>query len=435
MRLKWGGGAGGLAAALLLSACAQASVPPGGPPDDEPPQLLRIRPDSNSVNVRDGAVAFEFDEVVSERPQGAQSLAQLFLISPSEGVPQLSWRRTRVAVRPRGGFRPNTTYSITLLPGMVDLDGNIDSSGAKVVFSTGSTVASGRIAGRIFDWMAERPAAQAYVEAVSLPDSARYLAYSDSLGEFEVGHLPPGLFLVRALIDPNRNRQLDPRELHDTATVQLADSITLALHAIVRDTLGPGLEGVDVVDSLTLRLRFDRVLDTAMTIAPAGFTLKQADSTSLPIASAVGGRAWQKAREDSAFVRATRDSVRARAIADSVARADSIAGRPQPPARPAPEEVRPPARPATPDSVRPIPRPSVRIPEREVILTLGAPLRAATAFRVRAIDARSIVGRSRSSERQFSTPRARPPADTASAGAHRLAIGMSGGARRGVQDR
>ena len=71
----------------LLAGCAQTGAPPGGPPDDDPPHLVRIRPDTNARNVRAGAVSMQFDEVISERPQGATGLSGLFLISPSIGEP------------------------------------------------------------------------------------------------------------------------------------------------------------------------------------------------------------------------------------------------------------------------------------------------------------------------------------------------------------
>jgi len=84
------------------------------------------------------------------------------------------------------------------------------------------------------------------------------------------------------VLDQNGNRRRDPREAFDTARVTLHDSAAVELYAFIHDTLGPRLKTVDFVDSLTLRLTFDRPLDpsqapdTSMVhIAPAG------DSTQL----------------------------------------------------------------------------------------------------------------------------------------------------------
>lgn len=397
-----------LAAAAALVACASPQTPPGGPVDEDAPLLVRVRPDTNATNVRDDAIGFEFDEVISERPQGAQSLSELFLISPSSGVNSLSWRRTRLEVKPRGGLKPNTTYRVVMLPGLTDLEGNVDSIGTSVVFSTGPSIATGRLRGVVFDWMNERAAPRAFIEAFALPDSTRYLGFADSTGRFDLAHLPPGRYLLRGVVDQNRNRLLDPRELYDTMTVTLADSLRVPLHGIARDTLGPGIERVEVIDSLTIRVRFDRVLDTAFVIAPSVFVLKASDSTVVRLASAVGGRAFQQQTTDSLRVLAIRDSVRAAQQADSVRRADSLrTGRVAP--RPAAPRRPPPA-----DTTREPPlKPAIRTPDIEAVIRIAAPLPPGSAFRMRAVEVRGIVGPTRSSERTFTTPRARPATDTA----------------------
>jgi hypothetical protein len=374
---------------------------------------VSVRPDSNARNVRAGAVSFQFDEVVSERPQGAQTLSAAFLISPRDGEPNVSWRRTRVDVRPRRGFRPNTTYTVQLLPGMTDLDGNADSAGRTIVFSTGPNLASGRISGVVFDWLAERAAPRAYVEAIALPDSTRYVTSGDSSGRFIVAHVPPGRYLLRATIDQNRNRQVEPRELFDTATVTLTDSLSREMLAFVHDTIGPTISQVAVRDSATLRVTFDRALDTALVIAPRLFALTSVAAqdplrATIPIDSAFGGRAFDRRAEDSIRTRAIEDSVRQRARADSIRRADSARLGPQPrraqPAVPLP---------ASADTARRTPlRPSRRPPETDVVLKLGQPLLPGAQYRLRSIDVRSLLGATRSYERTFTTPRARQRADT-----------------------
>jgi hypothetical protein len=182
-------------------------MPPGGPEDFESPAILRLRPDTNAVNVRANAITYNFDKVVSERPQGATDLASLFLISPSHGMPRVSWRRNMIAVSPRGGFDPATTYSVRMLPGLTDLQGNIDTVGRALVFSTGPAIATGTLRGIVFDWLAEKVAPQAFIEAFPVPtsrDSTRYLTVADSTATNSP--LPPGRYLLQASIDQNKNR-------------------------------------------------------------------------------------------------------------------------------------------------------------------------------------------------------------------------------------
>ena len=57
---------------------------------------------------------------------------------------------------------------------------NAMKQGATLVFSTGPTIPTLRINGIVFDWVAERPAPNALIEAIT-PDSIVYLAQADSL--------------------------------------------------------------------------------------------------------------------------------------------------------------------------------------------------------------------------------------------------------------
>lgn len=407
-----------LIVALGLAGCAQPGIPPGGPTDTDPPVLVRVSPDTNATNVREGAITFQFDEVVSERPQGVPSLADIFIVSPSRGPNSVSWRRTRVDVTPGGGLRPNTTYRVQMLRGMVDLDNNVDSTGMTLVFSTGPTLATGRISGRVFDWTANRSAPRAMVEAIQLPDSARYATEADSTGAFEITHVPPGQFLLRALIDQNRNAIVDTRELFDSITITLVDSMRREMLATVRDSLGPGIATADVRDTLTLRLLLDRPLDTLFVPARTRFSVKAADSSVVTIDTVLTQADVDRMAADTLRTRAVQDSVRRAAVADSTRLADSVrtANQPAttvPPARPTGRRpgaaTRPPPVPTRDTSDRIIPKVSARVPTTVLYLRFATPLPPSTSFRVRADSLRSVTGDVRSSERVFTTPRpARP---------------------------
>ncbi len=426
-------GQGGVAvrqlARLLIVAsawsCASAGTPPGGPEDFEPPKIVRVRPDTNAVNVRAGGVTFEFDEVVSERPQGSPDLAGLFLVSPSSGMPSISWRRKTISVSPRGGLKPGTTYTVQMLTGLTDLEGNVDSAGKVLVFSTGPTIAKGHLRGIVFDWLAEKPGAQAFIEAFPLPtarDSSRYIAIADSLGRYDLANVPPGRYLLRGSIDQNKNRLLDPRELYDTTTITLADSVRHEILAFVHDTLGSGIQTVTVVDSMTLRVTMDRALDTAFVLDTTRFTLKRGDSTSMRIARVLSRRLFDQEREDSLKTKAIQDSIQKAAKGDSARRAADTTKAPTPPTPVVTRRTPPPRR--TVDTTaraaagrdtttkEPPPKPSVAAPVIDVVIKLGTPMRPATSYRLRAIDMRTLLNRSRSSDRVFTTERERKSADS-----------------------
>jgi hypothetical protein len=372
--------------------------------------------------VRSGSITFEFDEVISETPRGVPKLADIVAVSPSKGAPGVAWRRNSLVVTPRGGLRPNTTYTVNLLPGIADLAGNADSTGRTLIFSTGAQLATGYIRGIVFDWMAAKPAPRALLQAIALPDSDTYTTAADTAGEFRLQNMPPGRYHLRAIIDQNRNRTLDTRELFDSVTITLTDSVQREFLAIVRDSLGPGIASVEPRDSLSVRVTFDRAIDTALVVLPSHFTIKKSDSTAFAIRQVLTSKDVEKLQADSIQSKHVQDSLKQKQTADSVRRADSVRAVASgvKPARPptAPTGRRPGAATAPPpsrgDSTRRAERrPLAPIPNLVYVLLLERPLSEASSFRLRAIDMRGIGRVTRSSDRVFQTPKRAKPDSTA----------------------
>lgn len=271
-------------AACLVLGCASPGMPPGGPPDVEAPRLAGVAPDSGRVSVSPRSVVFRFDEVVSETPPGATTLASLFVISPQHGTPVVDWRRDEILVRPRRGWLPNTVYSVRMLPGLADLRGNVRTEGAATLFATGPSIPATAIAGVLYDWAAGTPVVTGLVHAIT-PDSTIYIAFSDSAGAFMLPHLPPGPYQVTGVIDGNRNRALDPREPWDTVAVVLTDTARIELYAFVHDSIGPRVQDVVAPDSITLRVLFDKPVDARTPLDPSWIRVLGPDSIPLAIAS------------------------------------------------------------------------------------------------------------------------------------------------------
>lgn len=380
-----------LCAALL--SCASPGMPPGGPEDRLPPEVVSISPDSGALNARPRQVVFRFDEVVSERPTGAPALDRLFLISPRDGDPKVAWHRSSITVRPRKGWRANTVYTVTMLPGLTDLRNNVRKQGARVLFSTGSEIPDNRIQGIVFDWIAGKPAQRAALEAITA-DSTVYVASADSTGRFEMLHLPLGTYAVRAYLDANSNRALDPREAWDSLYVTLTGSANVELLAFVHDTIGPRINTVTVQDSVTLRVAFDKPIHPSQVIEPSLFKLMAADSATIPILSALSAKTAELERV--AAEKAKQDSARA---ADSTARARDTTE------RAAPARIPMPARAGARRDTTPVATPSRPIPELEVVLRLGSPLAAGATYRLRAIDIQGMLRVKRTSDRVFTLPK------------------------------
>ncbi len=342
-----------VSAVCMAAACASQGSPPGGPVDSQAPQIVRVAPDSGRTGVRPREVIFEFDEVVSERPSGAQSLDALFLISPRNGETQADWHRSEIAVHPRRGFKANTTYTINLLPGLSDLRGNARNTGATTVFSTGASLATGRLTGTLFNWSESRIVARGLVEARTLADTTTvYVTATDSSGAFIFRNVPAGAYRVRGISDDNANRGLDPREPFDTAAVTLVDSAKVDLLAFVHDSVGTRLSNVSARDSVTLELNFDNPISTTVPLLSSRIRVRAPDSTDVPVLNTAA-----PPRDTSA----------------------TIAKR--------------------------LPRPA---PLRTLIVKLAKPLRPTIVYRVTVTDVQNLIGVSRTSEKEVVLPVPQP---------------------------
>ena len=408
------------AAAAIVLACANRGMqPPGGPVDPSPPRVERVTPESGSVSQRAGAVRFVFNKVMSDNPSRG-ALNQYFLISPTDGEPRVNWHRNYIDVRPRHGFRGNTAYAVTLLPGLADVRGTQMTDRATTVFSTGASVPQFGILGTIFDWAAERPATGAFVEAIARPDSSMiFVTAPDSLGQFALGPFGPGRYTLLGFIDRNSNHALDPGEAWDSATVVITTTrLVTELLAIQRDTNPPRMTALAREDSATLRVTFDRAIDPTQPLSAGLFRLQRADSTEIPIDRVLGARAMA----DSA---ARRDSTRRDSTArrDTSARRDTTAAPPvaAPPNAPRSIVPVPTPRPAAPrvtgrpsTIAPPPPRPSRPGPETSLLLKLVRPtvLDTGATYRVTARGVRGLMGRSGTSSRTVTIPKPPPPSRT-----------------------
>ena len=330
-----------LIVALTLAtglACASIAPPPGGPTDRLPPRLIAVVPDTMAVVADfDDEVEFQFDEVVAEggTPNfglGTGDLERLIILSPDSQVPSVSWKRSRITVKPREGWRPNTVYRVEFLPGVADLRGNRSLEGRVLTFSTGGPRPTTTLRGLVVDWGTQRPQRQALVEARLLPDSLVYRGLADSAGRFVLGPLPRGEYLVYGVLDQNNDRRLQSRESFDTVRVTAGRDSVGELWAFRHDTLPARIIQAEQHDTLSLALTFSLQLDPWQRLPPDSVRVRLLpDSTPVPVLGILPRGAFDttfapavgvdtaKARADS--IRARTDSIRA----DSIARAREAA--------------------------------------------------------------------------------------------------------------
>lgn len=423
----------------LAGACANAIAPEGGPPDVLEPQLLRVTPENGDTSVRPKSLSLQFDEVISETPRGASELAGLVFISPRSGDVEVDWKRSRLEIKPKSGFRDSTVYTITIRPGIQDLRNNSIDSAMTLVFSTRGEIPKTTVTGVVFDWPAGRGARGALVEAISVVDTTTaYIAVADSVGRFVMRYVPPGQYLVRGFIDRNNNRGLERTELWDTVRIPLLDSAAVELYSYIHDTTPVRITEIAVQDSgRRLRLTFDKPLAPEQMFAPPQFTLRTLPDSTPMVQRVVNVRTReQQLALDSAARKRIADSVAAAAAArDTVkpdsaalARADSIARTRRLDSIANAERLQREARrlltlrggrAAAPVDSTPPPRPSRPVPTTELLIVLDSAIPGATRVLVEAKDIVSLNSVTGTARRPLLTPvrDTAPARDTSGSGA------------------
>lgn len=414
-----------------ISACASPGTPPGGPPDVSPPVVLSVKPLSMTVDSSMKDLEIKFNEVVSETPKSVSDLTKLVFISPRTGAEEVSWHRDRLTIKPKGGWRRNTVYSVQISPGLQDLRNNALDTSITVVFSTGGPIPATSITGVAFDWIAGRGANSALIEAIAA-DSTTYQVLSDTAGRFDLKFAPIGEYRIRAILDRNNNRLLDPTEAFDTVRVTLTQRANVELYAFPHDTVGLRIADVQVpaADSMrVIKLTFDKPLAPDQPLNRTQFSVLDADSAEVEVVlvqtaavRATADSVRAKNRADSIAAAAPRDtSPEARARADSVARrarADSLAA-----AERAAREARRQAqlrggRPLPPPDTVPLPKMNRPKVSTDVYLTLSTRLKYATPYRVTVGGVVSLSGTAKLATRAFVTAK-EPVVDTSGAAPRR----------------
>ena len=128
-------------AALLLAlfACASEGFPPGGPEDLAAPVLVETDPAHRAVNATpEQAVTLTFDEVIDDRQLG--ELARIVRMNPDEPEFDIELDENVITLAPDEPLHEDLTYSVTVLPGIRDREGNASTAPQSILFSVSGRV-------------------------------------------------------------------------------------------------------------------------------------------------------------------------------------------------------------------------------------------------------------------------------------------------------
>lgn len=215
---------------LLVAACASIGNPSGGARDEDPPRFVRANPAPYSYDVpqKTERISIEFNELVNVK----DAFSKVVVSPPSKSVPRVASAGHRVTVTFTDTLEPNTTYTINFADAIQDNNEGNALENFSYTFSTGPTVDSLRIAGRVLSAEAMEPMQGKIVGVHRLnedgdsiivpsiegvPDSLLSMkslplifhkrfdrvARTDDRGRFSIEGLAPGRYRVFAVDDTN----------------------------------------------------------------------------------------------------------------------------------------------------------------------------------------------------------------------------------------
>jgi len=199
---------------ILISGCAKVGAPTGGIKDVNPPVFVEGVPEDRSVNFNGKEIEITFDEYVQLKDQNKE----LLISPPLKKKPLIRIRDKSVRVTLNNELLPQTTYTVNFGNAISDLnEGNILPD-FEFVFSTGNTIDSLSVTGKVlhaFDMKAAKEDVfvmlyENLADSAPLLEIPRYIGKAGKTGLFSINNVHADTFRILTLMDANENRMYDP---------------------------------------------------------------------------------------------------------------------------------------------------------------------------------------------------------------------------------
>ena len=191
-------------ASLLGGGCAQIGTPTGGIKDSLPPVLIKASPAKGSRNVITNKITLDFNEYID-----VTDLQQNLVISPLQNRnPSIVANPRSISLKFRDTLLPNTTYIINFGNAIRDINENNVLKDFTYVFSTGNTIDSLTLNGKVT--LAETGEIDSTmivmlyrnaVDSTVQKKKPNYIAKVSRDGNFNFTNLPADNFKIYALKD------------------------------------------------------------------------------------------------------------------------------------------------------------------------------------------------------------------------------------------
>lgn len=207
--------------AISIIGCANRGTPSGGEKDVTPPEIIRSVPENFSTNFSGNEIVIYFDEYVKLK----NIQKQLIVSPPMDPAPEivpLSTASKYIKVTIKDTLEANTTYALNFGQSIVDNNEENPYPYYRYVFSTGPTIDSLSVKGKVID--AKNRTTDTYISVMLYPVDSTYndsIIYKekpkyvtntlDSTTAFSIDNIKAGKYLLVALKEENTNFTYEPK--------------------------------------------------------------------------------------------------------------------------------------------------------------------------------------------------------------------------------
>lgn len=222
---------------FLVTRCAQITPLSGGKKDVAAPKVLLYNPDNASLNFNSKTIEIQFDEYIT-----LKDIANQFIITPQvKEIPEIQTQGKKLKITFNETLLPNTTYKLAFGNAICDINESNVLQNFEYIFSTGSTIDSLKLQGKIFNSLDKKPESQILVglyskdakDSVIYKEKPLYISKTNLDGAFNFNYLPNTPFKIAAIKDQNKNLLYDGSEEQLAFTkelVQPGDSYSITLN-------------------------------------------------------------------------------------------------------------------------------------------------------------------------------------------------------------
>ncbi|WP_372932020.1 Ig-like domain-containing protein [Mariniphaga sediminis] len=220
----------GFAWVVIVSSCANQGMPTGGPRDSVPPVLVETQPEYKALNYGGEEVRLTFNEFIIP-----DQVSKMLVVSPPlEKRPTVLTKSKTLIIRFNEKLQDSITYSLDFKNSIVDNNEKNPYENLRFSFSTGNSLDTLRVAGKVINSFNLEPVENALVLLhKNLHDSAvyttppEYIAKTDEEGMYLFDNLSAGEYHVFALNDLNTdlkyNEGAEEIAFHDTLIIPSAE--------------------------------------------------------------------------------------------------------------------------------------------------------------------------------------------------------------------